>query len=166
MAQEEINPHHLFTIGKGVRSAIEVSIAVNGYTHEWTPAIELALVLHEFDKGVRGRYGDIKALVVFVRFGGSNPTSLIGLEREIPRLVERTCDVVVDDRCRSCGGRDERRRSSKGKRIRVRNTRDTGQRTGRCIAILGRVLVVVAIVLLLLLFLFDSKVVETNIVGI
>jgi hypothetical protein len=115
---------------------------------------------------VGGCYGDIKALVVFVRFGGSDPTSLIGLEREILRLVERTCDVVVDDRCRSCGGRDERRRSSKGKRIRMKSTRDTVQRTGRCIAILGLVLVVVfAIDLVLLLFLFDSEVVETDIVG-
>ena len=44
-----------------------------------------------------GRDGDIEALLILVSFDGRNPASLIGLEREIPRLVKRTRDVVVDN---------------------------------------------------------------------
>jgi hypothetical protein len=130
MASEEIDPHHLFAVGEGVRRTIEVSIAVDGYAHKWTPAIELALVLYKFDEGVGGRDGDVEPFVVLVCFGGCDPSSLIGLKGEIPRLIEGARDVVVDGRGECCSGRDERGRSSEGKRSRVSGrTRDSGERT-------------------------------------
>ena len=45
-----------------------------------------------------GRNGDVKPLVILVGLGGSDPKSLIGLEIEIPRLIEGADDVVVGKR--------------------------------------------------------------------
>ena len=165
MALEEINPHHLFAVGEGVRRMIKVTIAVDRYAHERTPAIELALVLYEFDEGVGGRDGDVGLLMVRVWFGGCDPASLIGFKREIPRLIEGNCDVVVDGRGLSCGGRDERGRSSEGKQSRVRgSTSNSGKRTSRQVSSLCIAILLVASDLDLLLLFVDSAVVDTVIV--
>jgi hypothetical protein len=80
MANGEVNPHHLFAVGESFCRAVKVSITFDRHAHERTNAIELALVLDEFDEGVGSRHGDVKPLVVLVGLGGSNPASLIGLQ--------------------------------------------------------------------------------------
>ena len=84
---KEVDPHHLFAVGKGVSCSVEESVTFDRYAHEWTPGIKLALVLEEFDEGAGGCDGDVEPLLVLVGLGGSNPASLIGLQGKVPGLV-------------------------------------------------------------------------------
>ena len=73
---------------------VEEADSVDWNRHERAPAIVLALVLEELQKR-RGRsHRDVKANVVTRCSRRDEPTLLIGLEGQVPGLIEGACDVV------------------------------------------------------------------------
>ena len=72
--------------------------------HEKAPPEVFALVLEELEELFVGGNGNVKANMIAGSFQCDKPAFLIGLLREIPKLIERTDDTVEGLRRSHCSG--------------------------------------------------------------
>ena len=88
-----IDFHDILTTCEVGNVLVKSTIAVNGDRHERSPAILLALVLNKFKERCGGSNQDVKMNIFKGRSQHDEPTLLISLEREIPKLFEGTHNV-------------------------------------------------------------------------